>query len=187
MNAQDLQEIFKEQIDTGLSVAPFLVTTRIIANNGLIQEDEIFNPNGRTIDSLSDEEKSSIHIVRLYADLSNFEELASDALYDTEFVKMNNNEPVFVKSINAVDIQDLSIIFKDSLDQGLTSVPYMIERGYYTNDLDERRVDVMMKEANLSDLSNLEKDLVGLRFKRIITTPTYGINVFCRLQYRHIL
>ena len=166
MNVQELQEIFKEQIDAGLSVASFLVSGLDIDNKEFIQEDEIHDSKGIPADSLSVAEKKSIYTTRLYADLSELEEIANDALFDCEFVKMNGSEPVVVPSRHREAIKELHKVFKDKIVQGLKTARIFIEDEYFTNDTGERRVRIRVKDVDITELGMLAANLSGISYKR---------------------
>ena len=97
MNVQELQEIFKEQIDEGLSVAPFLYVNQFKALDDFYPEEDIvdMDVHVRSVDSMTDEGKENCYICKLYADFDDLDDIANIVLYDAKYVKMYNNIPVF--------------------------------------------------------------------------------------------
>lgn len=181
MNVEILTEVFKNQLAAGLTIAPFLVAGNSVKDDEFGVAENIVDSSTKLVDDMTVEEKKKCMIVRLYADLTDLDTLVS-ILYDAEFVKMQDDEPIFRTSSNKMKIETLKEAFKDQLMAGLTVARYVVEHHHIKNGNEETRVLISIKQANLSNLENLSESLTDKTFLRMQNDlPVFG-NACNRLE-----
>jgi hypothetical protein len=176
MNIEILKEAFKTQLSEGLAIAPFLVAGSSVKEDEFSETDNIFDSSSMKADDMTVEGKKKCKIVRLYANLADLDTLAL-VLYDTEFLKMQDGAPIFRTSSKKMKIETLNEAFKDQIANGLEVASYFIESHIFKNEKGESRVNIAIKQANLSNLENLAESLVDKTFLRIDNNiPVFGMH-----------